>query len=204
MPTTPNPGRGRRPYHHGDLRRVLLRAAVEAVLETGPATVNLRDLARRAGVSHATPADHFGDKAGLLTAIAADGCWRLAAALRQAHEATGSVLEIGVAYAGFAVTHRAYFEVMFRPRAVPPRRPRGVARPPSVAVAAVRPAGRRARSGPRRAAHRRGRLVAGPRARHPVAQPRPATPLGDDPEPITREVARYLFQPRGSTRPSSH
>src|SRR6266702_4843210 len=85
MPMTPNAGERNRPYHHGDLRRVLLQAAVEAILESGPATVSLRDLARRAGVSHAAPAYHFGDKAGLLTAVAADGFWRLADALREAY-----------------------------------------------------------------------------------------------------------------------
>ena len=62
-----------RAYHHGDLRRALLAAALEAVGEVGPAALSLRDLARRAGVSHAAPAHHFGDKAGLLTALAARG-----------------------------------------------------------------------------------------------------------------------------------
>ena len=40
-----------RPYHHGDLPRALLEAAVEAIEEVGPAALSLRDLARRAGVS---------------------------------------------------------------------------------------------------------------------------------------------------------
>jgi AcrR family transcriptional regulator len=104
----------RGPYHHGDLRRVLLQAAVEAILESGPATVSLHDLARRAGVSHAAPASHLGDKAGLLTVVAADGFWRLAATLREADETTRSFLEVGVADVRFAVTHRANFEVMLR------------------------------------------------------------------------------------------
>lgn len=104
-----------RPYHHGDLRRALLAAAVSAIEEAGPAALSLRDLARRAGVSHAAPAHHFGDKAGLLTALAAEGYERLAAVLGEARERTGDLLEIGVAYVGFAVAHRAHFEVMFRP-----------------------------------------------------------------------------------------
>jgi AcrR family transcriptional regulator len=45
-----------RPYHHGDLRRALLDAAVEAIEGAGPAELSLRDLARRIGVSHAAPA----------------------------------------------------------------------------------------------------------------------------------------------------
>src|SRR5215213_6595995 len=115
MTTDTSSGEAARPYHHGDLRRALLEAAVEAIAEVGPAAISLRDLARRAGVSHAAPAHHFGDKAGLLTAVAADGFRRLAATLGEAYEATGSFLEVGVAYVRFAVTHRAHFEVMFRP-----------------------------------------------------------------------------------------
>jgi AcrR family transcriptional regulator len=102
-------------YHHGDLRRTLLAAAVEEIEEHGPATVSLRDLARRAHVSHAAPAHHFGDKAGLLTALAVEGFTGLASILREAGERTGSFLEIGVAYVGFAVEHPAHFAVMFRP-----------------------------------------------------------------------------------------
>jgi len=102
-------------YHHGDLRRALLDAAAEAINESGPAALSLRDLARRAGVSHAAPTHHFGDKKGLLTALAAEGFEQLAAALAQTHAATGSFLELGVTYVRFATTHRAHFEVMWRP-----------------------------------------------------------------------------------------
>ncbi len=104
-----------RPYHHGDLRRALLAAAARAVEESGPAALSLRDLARRAGVSHAAPAHHFGDKAGLLTALAAQGFELLAEELDRVREETDSLLEIGVGYVRFAVKHRAHFEVMFRP-----------------------------------------------------------------------------------------
>lgn len=103
------------PYHHGDLRRAVLDAAVLAIAEVGPSGVSLRDLARRAGVSHAAPAHHFGDKAGLLTAVAAEGFDLLADALTQAHQRTGDFVEVGVAYVRFALDHRAHFEVMFRP-----------------------------------------------------------------------------------------
>ncbi|MBB4959959.1 TetR/AcrR family transcriptional regulator [Micromonospora polyrhachis] len=104
-----------RTYHHGDLRRALLSAAVEAIGEYGPTALSLRDLARRAGVSHAAPAHHFGDKAGLLTALAAEGFNTLADDLSQVTRETGSLLETGVAYLRFAIEHRAHFEVMFRP-----------------------------------------------------------------------------------------
>jgi AcrR family transcriptional regulator len=191
----PRPSRDARPYHHGDLPRALLEAAVQAIAETGPAAVSLRDLARRTGVSHAAPAHHFGDKAGLLTAVAADGFRRLAATLRETYQATGSFLEVGVAYVRFAVTHRAHFEVMFRPELYHSDDPefvrareqaRALLYPPA-AEAANRPdSGGDARAG-----------VAAWSLVHGLAtlwlnQNLPPQ-LGDDPEQITREVARYLF-----------
>src|SRR5690242_18144357 len=108
-------GMAKQSYHHGDLRRALLAAASEAIEENGVAALSLRDLARRAGVSHAAPAHHFGDKAGLLTALATEGYEQLAEALLTSRRVSNSFLELGVAYVRFAVTRRAEFEVMFRP-----------------------------------------------------------------------------------------
>lgn len=101
-----------RSYHHGDLRRALLAAAATAIADKGPAALSLRDLARRAGVSHAAPAHHFGDKTGLLTALAAEGYALLADALATAGE---DLQDSGVAYVRFAIEHPAHFEVMFQP-----------------------------------------------------------------------------------------
>jgi AcrR family transcriptional regulator len=101
-----------RGYHHGNLRRAIIDAAVEAIAESGTATWSLRELARRAGVSHAAPAHHFGDKAGLFTAIAAEGYERLTETLSRAGD---DFLEAGVAYVRFATENPGYFEVMFRP-----------------------------------------------------------------------------------------
>lgn len=102
-------------YHHGNLRKTLLTAAATAVAENGAAALSLRALAREAGVSHTAPRHHFGDKRGLLTALATDGYERLAAALR----ATGDdFLEVGVAYVRFALEHPGHFAVMFQPELV--------------------------------------------------------------------------------------
>jgi AcrR family transcriptional regulator len=102
-----------RPYHHGNLRREILDAALDAIAEDGAVALSLRELARRAGVSHAAPAHHFGDKAGLLTAIAVEGYDMLRAALSEAR--AGGFLDVGLAYIEFAVGHPAHFEVMYRP-----------------------------------------------------------------------------------------
>ena len=103
------------PYHHGDLRRALLEATIEVLDEVGPAGLSLLEVARRAGVSHAAPAHHFGDKIGLLTAVAAEGHQLLARELAETAERTGSFLEVGVGYVRFALHHRAHFDVMYRP-----------------------------------------------------------------------------------------
>jgi len=100
-----------RAYHHGDLRRAILTAALDAIAADGPTALSLRDLARRAGVSHAAPAHHFKDRAGLLTAIAAEGHDLLAAALGEADDLRG----LGVQYVRFAAAYPAHFQVMFRP-----------------------------------------------------------------------------------------
>ncbi|MEV6262297.1 TetR/AcrR family transcriptional regulator [Streptomyces sp. NPDC051784] len=100
-----------RTYHHGDLRRAVLGAALDAIEQAGPDALSLRDLARRAGVSHAAPAHHFKDRTGLLTAVAAEGFGLFADALAQAPD----LRERGVAYVRFAAGHPAHFQVMFRP-----------------------------------------------------------------------------------------
>jgi AcrR family transcriptional regulator len=191
----PRPSRDARPYHHGDLPRALLEAAVQAIAEAGPAAVSLRDLARRTGVSHAAPAHHFGDKAGLLTAVATDGFRRLAATLGEAYQATGSFLEVGVAYVRFAVTHRAHFEVMFRPELYHSDDPeliqardaaRSLLYPPAAEAANTPDSGGDIRAG-----------VAAWSLVHGLAtlwlNHNLPPQLGDDPEQITRDVAHYLF-----------
>jgi AcrR family transcriptional regulator len=104
-----------KPYHHGQLERAGIDGAVEEVETVGVAAVSMRRIARRAGVSHAALAYKFGDKAGIFTAVAAEGL-RLAAAMiaAAANEPDGFV-HGGQAYIAFALTHRGYFEVMFRP-----------------------------------------------------------------------------------------
>jgi AcrR family transcriptional regulator len=102
-------------YHHGDLRRALVEEAVRAIAEAGVGVLSLRDVARRAGVSHAAPAHHFGDKAGLLAAVAAEGFRLLADEMRAVDQKAGDALAIGKAYVTFAIHRSAYFEVMFRP-----------------------------------------------------------------------------------------
>src|SRR5262252_4862678 len=99
----------------GDLRQALLDAAVATLDEVGADRLSLREVARRAGVSHAAPAHHFSDKAGLLTAIAAEGFGMLVGYLAAAQpddagEPVGQLAALGRAYARFAEDNPGRFE----------------------------------------------------------------------------------------------
>ena len=104
-----------KPYHHGELRQAVIDAAVAEVEAVGAAGVSMREIARRAGVSHAAPAHHFGDKAGIFTAIATEGFALTAEAIGPEAVGPFGFLQGGAAYVTFAVTHPGHFEVMYRP-----------------------------------------------------------------------------------------
>ena len=107
------------PYHHGALREALVQATESLLDEQGAEAFTLREVARRAGVSPAAPAHHFGDAAGLLTAVAEGGFAGLAQALQAADARAGSDARAalraqGVAYVRFAMAHPGRFRLMFR------------------------------------------------------------------------------------------
>jgi AcrR family transcriptional regulator len=192
MPTEPT-----RPYHHGDLRPALLRAAVEVIGQAGPAAMSLREVARRAGVTHAAAAYHFGDKAGLLTAVAAQGYRMLTEELRGVRDARRGFLEVGAAYVRFAVTHRAHFEVMYQPE---------LYRRNDTEVREARAAAAELLYGT--ASPDIGQLAAGAAAWslvHGLAtlwlNGNLPQQLGNDPEEITRLIARYLSIPASPGEP---
>jgi len=106
------------PYHHGDLRRALIDTAVAMVTEEGAWNFTLREVARRAGVSHAAPYNHFHDKTELLAEVAALGFQELRRAMEAASRRHGrspqeAVVAIGVAYVRFGVQHPAHYRLMF-------------------------------------------------------------------------------------------
>lgn len=116
----PAPARRRtRAYHHGDLRTVVLEEVRDIIREQGVSVVSIREVARRARVSHAAPSHHFGNKAGLLTAFAIQGYDLLADTVKADIAAAGAVTPPGVlavmgqAYVRFALENPEHFGVMF-------------------------------------------------------------------------------------------
>jgi AcrR family transcriptional regulator len=108
---------GRPRYHHGDLRTALLAAAEAELTERGIEGFSLRAVAKRAGVSHAAPAHHFGDVGGLLTALAAEGFRQFQAGLdvseADATDARDRAIRAGLGYLSFAVARPALFRLIF-------------------------------------------------------------------------------------------
>jgi AcrR family transcriptional regulator len=114
---------GRDTYHHGDLRRALVGAAVAIIAEVGAEAFTLREAARRLGVNHRAAYRHFADKASLLAAVAEQGLTALVDGARAEIDAAGAtdpearLLAMARAYVEFADRHPAHFRVMFGPRA---------------------------------------------------------------------------------------
>ncbi|MFO0691968.1 MAG: TetR/AcrR family transcriptional regulator [Polyangiales bacterium] len=109
-----------RPYHHGNLRKALLDAALALLDEQGVEALSLREVARRAGVSHAAPYRHFEDKDALVAAVAEVSFDELTATMRarMAPFEEGSVeslLASGHGYVEYAVTRPSRFRVVFGP-----------------------------------------------------------------------------------------
>ncbi len=109
-------------YHHGNLRRALLDAALALFAERGRFDFTMRELARAAGVSHSAPYRHFADRWALMDALAAEGFVMLresvlgvAPASRSSGE-RGSrlrVARLGEGYVRFAAEHPHHFRLMF-------------------------------------------------------------------------------------------
>src|SRR3984893_4369241 len=106
-----------RPYHHGDLPRAMVQAALEILRETQSLEFSLRELSRRAGVSHNAPYKHFADKRELLAAVAAAGCEMLTKRMARAIAGSGNAREqmfaMLRAYIGHGVDNPALYRLMF-------------------------------------------------------------------------------------------
>jgi AcrR family transcriptional regulator len=115
-------------YHHGDLRQAMLDEAARMIEQQGLEGLSLRAMARAVGVTHAAPANHFGDLTGLLSELAAEGYRRFAAGLVAAIEAAGTDTTargraMAHTYVGFARDSPGLFTLMFRSGRLDAERP---------------------------------------------------------------------------------
>lgn len=111
-----------------DLRQRILETSRALLDEEGLAALSLREVARRAGVTHQAPYHHFADREAILAELVTEGFDTLAGRLTAANDrATSEGLRSALlasfeAYVGFALAHPGVFRIMFRPEVCDPQR----------------------------------------------------------------------------------
>lgn len=107
-----------RAYHHGDLQAALLDEAAAMIAEGGAASVTMRALGRRLGVSRAAAYRHFEDKTALLVAVATAGFGRLRDRLQAVdagapRSSVERIRRMGEEYVRFALENPAHYRLMY-------------------------------------------------------------------------------------------
>lgn len=108
----------KRPYHHGDLKRAIVETAQDMLGEDKGWQFTLREVARRAGVSHTAPYKHFPDKAALLAELATSGFRKLrrvvaAATTRRSRSSRDEFIAAAKAYIQFGISNPSLYRLMF-------------------------------------------------------------------------------------------
>lgn len=102
-----------------DLKTQVLDASVQLIAEQGLAGLSMREVARRAGVSHQAPYHYFDDKESIVAALVERGFTMLAARMESVAKGKGTVTQrlakTGREYVAFALEQPVYFRLMFRP-----------------------------------------------------------------------------------------
>lgn len=111
-------GKSLRPYHHGDLKRVIIETAQDMLSEEKGWQFTLREVARRAEVSHAAPYKHFPDKGALLAELATLGFDQLRRAVNdalrpKARSARAEFISAAKAYIQFGTSNPSLYRLMF-------------------------------------------------------------------------------------------
>lgn len=105
----------RKPYHHWNLRDALIETGLRLLESRSADELDLREVAREAGVTPTSIYRHFPDKSALMSALAAEGTSRLRARLQDARGVSGHTKamsdEVSLAYVRFAQKHPALFRL---------------------------------------------------------------------------------------------
>jgi AcrR family transcriptional regulator len=118
MRKQPGTARKKRAYHHGDLERSLVEAALTTIREEGVAALTLRGVGSRLGVSRTALYRHFDDKQALLARVAAEG-FKLfhealaTAAARATAKRANPLPAMAAAYMRFALSNPSHYQTMF-------------------------------------------------------------------------------------------
>jgi len=116
--STRRPPPAPKPYHHGDLRRALIEAALQLVEAGGAEALSVRETARRAGVSPGAPFRHFPSRDALMTAVAEEAQRRfrteIDAALAQvpSGDPLARFRALGLAFLRWAMRNPTHFEII--------------------------------------------------------------------------------------------
>jgi len=101
-----------------DVRGEILKAALDLINQGGLGVLSMREVARRAGVSHQAPYHYFTDREAILAELAREGFETLNGYVSEALEGTAGASDgmaaMGEAYVTFALDHPALFSLMFR------------------------------------------------------------------------------------------
>lgn len=105
-------------YHHGDLRRALIDAALRLAEQGGVEGISVREAARLAGVSPGAPFRHFETRDALMTAVAEEAQRRFRVEIdtvlaeAPASDPLSRFRSFGLAYLRWAMRNPAHFEII--------------------------------------------------------------------------------------------
>jgi len=104
-------------YRHGNLREAILNASLRMIEKTGLCSLSIREIAKKAGVTHQAPYRHFKDRETLIVTLAEEGFEKLATSIANAVNSTNDPLEklklLSGSYMQWAQAHPAHFRMMF-------------------------------------------------------------------------------------------
>ncbi len=106
------------PYHHGNLKNILIETGIELINQDGINQFSLRKVAAKCKVSHAAPYNHFKDKEQLIKAmkdyVIQEFMDTLNHVLIHYDNNSDVMVDLGVAYVNFFAENPQYFQFIFQ------------------------------------------------------------------------------------------